>query len=98
MTMRHSWMTCDIEGRKTVISGGPRSENGRMIISVRVNIDDISKELLEICCYNGMAKVFIHKLDYDLSIVDYRKKKPHDYDNIPNDALNVEWGVEKDES
>lgn len=48
--IRNFWIDCDIDGRETTLSGGPRAKYGEMSVSLRMRDNGGSKKVCNICC------------------------------------------------
>lgn len=62
--MRNFWMTADIEGRNTILQGGPKAKDGSMRIEIRQRKNGASVKAFSIGCieYDGklITTVFDH--------------------------------------
>lgn len=53
MAMRNFWVEGNIDGRETVLSGGPRAKDGGMNIKIFQRSEGQSRKAVEVNCYVG---------------------------------------------
>lgn len=51
MAVRNFWVDADIDGRETVLSGGPRAKDGGMSVIVKQRDEGSIVTVLRISCY-----------------------------------------------
>jgi len=57
--VRNFWLEAIIDGRKTALTGGPRSKDGGMIISLKVRDRGKGRRILNIYCSEENDVLFI---------------------------------------
>ena len=65
MALRNFWIDCDIDGRKTSLSGGPRARNGGMEIDIRQRDSNESVKALSIRCGQDYSTGDLYTEVYD---------------------------------
>jgi hypothetical protein len=50
MAVRNFWIDADIEGRQTILSGGPRAKDGGMEVTLYQRNDGSIEKVLRIVC------------------------------------------------
>lgn len=62
MSVRNFWVDADIDGRQTMLSGGPRAENGGMDVTVYQRDDGGIRTVVRIICrrqFNGKLVTYV---------------------------------------
>lgn len=72
--IRNFWVEADVEGRETILSGGPRAKDGGMRITLYQRSDGQSVEILSIDCRAEGGKL-ITELSRELPINGFRTKR-----------------------
>ncbi len=57
MALRNFWVTASIDGRKTLLEGGPRSKDGGMTIRVYQRDDGGKTEAAVVRCWEERGKL-----------------------------------------
>jgi hypothetical protein len=60
MTVRNFWVDCDIDGRATVLSGGPKAKDGGMTVDILVRNTSRIHRACSIRCYPDNSKLCMH--------------------------------------
>lgn len=63
--MRNFWLEADIDGRETLVTGGPRSKDGGMNVEISMRDGGCSVTACTIHCYeyNGLLCVTVRDTD-----------------------------------
>lgn len=57
MALRNFYLTADIDGRETLLTGGPRAKNGMMTVEIRQRDDGSSVRAFYIDCIENDGKL-----------------------------------------
>lgn len=63
--MRNFYLTADIDGRKTLLAGGPRAKNGEMHVVIRQRENGFSLRAFTIDCIERDGKLITTVYDND---------------------------------
>ena len=69
MAVRNFWIEADIDGKETILKGGPRSKTGGMRIVVNQRDNGQIKEALRIYCSEVDGKLYAEVFDKDHELV-----------------------------
>ena len=67
MAIRNFWIRSEIEGRKTLLAGGPRSKTGDMTTDLLVKENGAPNKILRISCVpqeNGTLRIRVYNADH----------------------------------
>ena len=67
MAIRNFWIRSEIEGRKTLLAGGPRSRTGEMATDLFVKENGEIYQALRISCIpqeNGTLRIRVYNADH----------------------------------
>jgi len=67
MAIRNFWIRSEIEGRKTLLEGGPRSKTGDMVTDLFVKENGEPNKILRISCIpqeNGTLRIQVYNADH----------------------------------
>lgn len=51
MALRNFWVTANIDGRETLLEGGPRAKDGGLTVKVLQRDDGEKKEVVKVRCW-----------------------------------------------
>jgi len=67
MAIRNFWIRSEIEGRKTLLAGGPRSKTGEMVTDLFVKENGAPNKILRISCIpqeDGTLRIRVYNADH----------------------------------
>lgn len=65
MAVRNFWIDADVDGRETMLSGGPRAKDGGMTIRVKQRSNGCIANSINVVCneYNGILTTTVYDKD-----------------------------------
>lgn len=63
MAVRNFWIDADIDGRKTMLSGGPSAKDGGMSISIKQRDDGGIVTAFKVYCYEVDGELITEVID-----------------------------------
>lgn len=63
--MRNFWLTADIDGRETLLEGGPRSKTGGMVSTFYMRDDGCSVVACKVDCLEVAGELHVRIYDAD---------------------------------